>query len=112
VPRVLPLLLPLLLGACFPYTGQPDDPTDSDPGTSGGVLTSGHPGWQDPSCWSCHGEDAHNSGLDPYGCVTCHGSNGAPSGHTDASPCSGCHGAPHGAEGFPDPESCQRCHPR
>ncbi len=108
--RALPLLLVLLLPGCLPYYGDPDASVDSGPDNSGG-LTSAHPGWNDPACWSCHGEDGHNAGLDPYGCVPCHGRNGAPDGHYDTHSCDGCHGAPHGAEGFPDPDSCVVCHP-
>ena len=108
--RVLPLLLTLAALGCFPYYGQPSV-IDSDPGTNSGELTSTHSGWRAPACWDCHVEDDHNTGLEPHGCVICHGGNGAPGGHTDATPCSQCHGEPHGTDGFPDPESCQTCHP-
>ncbi len=109
--RVLSLVFVLTLSGCFPYYGQPSDPSaDSDPGGSG-QLDSSHPGWEAPACWSCHSEGGHNSGLEPWECVTCHGRNGAPGGHAGGSPCSSCHGEPHGGDGFPDPDSCLACHP-
>ena len=75
-------------------------------------LTSGnHPGWDKPKCWTCHDGDNHNTGLDPYQCVACHGTNGAPGGHSNSDNCTGCHGDKHGAEGFPNPISCKTCHP-
>ncbi len=102
-----------------------DGPADvaevADPGTDASVdtvtgatklkLTDEHDGWQKAACWSCHTADDHNDGKDPYLCVGCHGTNGAPSGHGGATPCSGCHApSPHGEEGFPDPLSCKTCH--
>lgn len=109
--RALQLSLTLAIAGCFPYYGQPDATDDSDGGANSGELTSTHTGWRDPACWDCHGEDSHNAGLQPAGCVICHGSNGAPGGHTSSTPCSQCHVEPHGADGFPDPDSCQTCHP-
>lgn len=76
-------------------------------------LDQSHPGWRDPGCWSapCHQKaSTHNADKLPYQCAECHGTNGAPAGHTGKTPCSTCHGTPHGA-GFPDPEACQTCHP-
>lgn len=75
------------------------------------VLKSGHTGWKKAKCWNCHDADVHNDGLDPYLCADCHGTNGAPGGHSDSNNCGGCHGAEHGADGFPDPLSCKTCHP-
>ncbi len=111
--RVLTLSLALLPPGCFPYYGAPHGQVDTAPGdtTASGELTSAHTGWKDPACWACHSEDEHNSGMEPWGCVPCHGTNGAPAGHTDSTPCSGCHSQPHGADGFPDPDSCLACHP-
>jgi len=74
-------------------------------------LTSGHSGWEEAKCWDCHEADEHNDGLDPYLCADCHGTNGAPGGHSDSNNCGGCHGAEHGDVGFPDPLSCKTCHP-
>ncbi len=104
-------------------TTDTTDPTDTAPPTDTGlpvdtavdapVLTSSHTGWLDPCCLSCHVEDSHNSGMAPYQCTTCHGTNGATDGHNGATPCSTCHGEPHsGCSGdFPDPDACQSCHP-
>ena len=101
----------LMLAACYPYYGPPDPPEDTAP-SSGGTLDTTHEGWRDPSCWDCHIEDGHDIGLEPYQCIECHGTNGAPRGHTLLTPCAECHVQPHGAEGFPDPEACQTCHVR
>ncbi len=108
--RILPVVLALAIGGCFPYYGQPGG-SSGDTQSFSGELTSGHSGWRDPQCWDCHAQDEHNSGLAPHQCVSCHGENGARGGHTSATPCAECHGQPHGASGFPDPESCQTCHP-
>lgn len=86
-----------------------DADADTDPGPP--QLDSGHPGWKQPACLSCHTPDDHNTGMDPYQCAGCHGTNGAPAGHGGTPPCGNCHGQPHGASGFPDPDSCQTCHP-
>lgn len=74
------------------------------------MLSSGHSGWKQPKCLTCHPSDGHNDGLDPYQCVNCHGTNGASNGH-GKSTCSACHPDPHGATGFPTPDSCIACHP-
>lgn len=112
--KMLSVLLFLVQG-CFPYYGPPtageDADTPQDSGSHGPPrLGSDHPGWRNPQCWSCHTPDSHNDGLDPYECASCHGTDGAPSGHGGDPPCADCHGQVHGAEGFPDPESCQTCH--
>ena len=76
-------------------------------------LGADHPGWGDPGCFGsgCHDRDeTHNSDLQPYECVECHGKNGAPLGHGGNTPCATCHGQPHGNQGFPDPDSCEVCH--
>ncbi len=76
-------------------------------------LTTEHEGWGNPGCWGsdCHtDDDTHNSELQPYECVDCHGKNGAPDGHGGATPCGDCHSEIHGKDGFPDPESCNACH--
>jgi hypothetical protein len=105
--------------------GGPADPGGSaDPGgdvdavtgaTQKLLLDETHAGWQNPGCWNaagCHVADDHNEGLDPYLCVSCHGTNGAPAGHGQTT-CAGCHLSPedHPAEGFPTPLSCRTCHP-
>ena len=74
-------------------------------------LTSGHLGWKEPKCLSCHSTNDHNDGLVPYQCAECHGTNGAPGGHSNSDNCGGCHGDKHGPEGFPIPVSCKTCHP-
>jgi hypothetical protein len=74
-------------------------------------VTAEHTGWEEAKCWDCHEADVHNDGLDPYLCADCHGTNGAPGGHSDSNNCAGCHGAEHGDVGFPDPLSCKTCHP-
>jgi hypothetical protein len=93
---------------------EPDtDPdTQVDPTPEPLLLDPTHEGWGQAQCWTCHVEDAHNTGLDPYGCASCHTSNGASAGHTAINPCSKCHGEPHGSTGFPDPEACETCHVR
>ena len=92
-------------------TGLDEAAVDTVTGATKLMLTDAHGGWQQPACWSCHAADDHNDGKDPYLCVGCHGTNGAPAGHGGATPCSGCHSpAPHGEEGFPDPLSCKTCH--
>ncbi len=73
-------------------------------------LVESHSGWKNPTCWTCHEADTHNEGLDPYLCADCHGTNGAPAGHSDSNTCNTCHDEPHGAEGFPVPLSCKACH--
>ena len=81
----------------------------TDDGSSDGTLDSSHTGYRNPNCWACHGEDNHNSGLDPADCVECHGNNGARAGHR--SNCSSCHRNPtsHPASSFPN-DSCTTCH--
>jgi hypothetical protein len=93
-------------------TPPPADTVEAETGATPAApkLTSGHPGWENPKCWTCHDPDMHNDGLDPYLCVDCHGTNGAPGGHSDSNDCGGCHGEKHG-EGFPAPISCKTCHP-
>jgi hypothetical protein len=120
--------------------GVPVDPgTLVDPGgdvdavtgaTQKLLLDESHPGWpgddwrtdddwKGTGCFygapPCHTADDHNDGLDPYLCVSCHGTNGAhaqPANHADRTTCAGCHPAPakHPAEGFPSPLSCRTCH--
>jgi hypothetical protein len=95
----LSLLAPVLTCGC-------EDDDDGAP-----QLGSGHEGWGNPGCWGCHDSGStHNSNLQPYECVECHGLNGAPGGHGGQPPCGECHDQPHGNNGFPDPESCQTCH--
>lgn len=97
---------------------SPDAVTDSGVDTVTGatklILTDAHPGWNQPKCWDCHTADDHNDGKDPYLCIGCHGTDGAPhlpSGHTGTPPCLGCHGTvTHQGDGFPDPLSCTSCH--
>jgi hypothetical protein len=97
----------------FALAGCGDPATeDSDTGGSA-LLRDTHPGWRDPRCWHCHDPDeTHNADLDPWECAACHGTNGAPTGHTAYTPCGDCHGAPHGQDGFPDPVACETCHTR
>lgn len=109
--RHLLLLVVLGLAGCFPYYGLPGEP-HSDTQAWSGALEYTHEGWGDPRCWDCHVPAAHNSGLAPYQCVECHGTNGARRGHTNVTPCAECHGWPHGVDGFPDPDACQTCHIR
>jgi hypothetical protein len=86
-----------------------------DEDDDGVTLDSSHEGWDNPGCFGsgCHEEDdTHHSDLQPYECVDCHGTNGAPGGHGGDTPCgqADCHPNEHGNNGFPDPESCQTCH--
>lgn len=89
----------------------PDPGVDTVTGATKKMLDSTHKGWGKPACWTCHTADAHNDGKDPYGCVPCHGKNGAHKGHGGADPCGSCHKTPHAETGFPDPLSCKSCHP-
>lgn len=93
-----------------PADNGPRTDVDTVTGATKKILTDTHPGWQKAACWDCHTADDHNDGKDPYLCIGCHGTNGAPAGHSGESPCSGCHQVPHAAEGFPDPLSCRACH--
>ena len=55
----------------------------------------------------------NNDGLSPYERAGCHGTNGAPDGHSSGT-CSSCHGSkPHRCTTgeFPIPDSCVVCHP-
>lgn len=103
---ILFLVLPLSLLACGDKTETAESGEESAE-----QLTSSHPGWQDPACLGCHTADDHNTGLSPYQCADCHGTNGAPGGHGETSGCDSCHSDPHGADGFPVPDSCLVCHP-
>ncbi len=104
------LILALPLAGCFPYE-SPQSPLFDSCAASSSALDDSHLGWTEPACWSCHVEDAHNSGMQPWDCVTCHGTNGAPRGHTTSSPCLDCHAPPHDTTGFTDPDACLVCHP-
>ncbi len=88
-------------------------PDDTAPDTTASTeLTDAHSGWRGPACWDCHDTAAtHNNDQDPYECVACHGTNGAPGGHTNSTPCGECHHNLHSDQGFPDPDSCVVCHP-
>jgi hypothetical protein len=113
---LLTALLGAALGACFPARdpgfGADGTPlTDSgSANTAAGKLSASHAGWGEACCTDCHEPDAHNEGLAPHECTGCHGTNGAPAGHTRETPCAECHGQEHRCAGFPDPVSCQTCH--
>lgn len=92
--------------ACDEDSSQPEEVSDS------------HPGWKMVNCQSCHNPDGHQEGLTPGECSDCHGTNGAPAGHSGDTPCLDCHGAAapksmnpdHLAADLVDPADCQACH--
>ena len=111
-------------------TADADDDVDAVTGaTQKLLLDESHPGWpgddwrtddwKGTGCFygapPCHTADDHNDGLDPYLCVSCHGTNGAhaqPGSHEGRTTCAACHPSPakHPADGFPSPLSCRTCH--
>jgi hypothetical protein len=99
---------------------RPPDTLDAVDAVTGATtkkwLDDAHAGWAKPACWTCHTPDEHSDGLDPYLCVTCHGTNGAGSlpGNHGKTGCLTCHGDGqhfHAPEGFTAPLSCLTCHP-
>jgi hypothetical protein len=108
-------------GAGFPQTdtdaddeGDSGGDSDSDAGSDAPILDSDHDGWKEPNCWAagCHtAADTHNSDMDPYECVECHGNNGTTSQHNQGQNCSDCHDNPadHPSISFPT-NSCVACH--
>jgi hypothetical protein len=89
---------------------------DAQADGSARALGNAHPGWGSPGCSACHAAGPpHATGLRPYECAPCHGTNGAKPGHSTATPCCACHAADTASEhvpqaAFPDPASCQVCH--
>jgi len=77
---------------------------ETDP-ESDTILTDRHYGWGKANCLLCHNaENGHKNGAplpinsvdgfdtpQPYFCSTCHGGNGAPSGHGATARCFWCH---------------------
>jgi hypothetical protein len=90
-----------------------DADADSDADSDAPVLDASHSGWRGVCCLdACHSPNAHSSGLSPYQCAACHGTNGAPRmSHGSRSSCLDCHrGHTCGSGDFPDPASCDACH--
>ena len=85
--------------------------SSATPGVRSAVLYSAHAGWQNPACFSCHG-DPHNGAFILSECVSCHGSNGAPLrpfGHANTD-CESCHPGLHPGLDFLSPRDCRACH--
>ena len=106
--RFLPLFLVAMFVFCFACDEESSPPE----------VSQTHTGWKKVDCRSCHNPMDHQEGLTPGECSDCHGSNGAPAGHSGDTPCLDCHGAAapkpmnldHQAADPDDPADCQACH--
>jgi|GEM_PF-279527 len=75
------------------------------------LLSDSHEGWKKADCLGCH-DNPHRNGEPLTACVSCHGSNGAPSrpaGHSIDN-CSSCHVAAHEGIEFKGSDDCTACH--